>query len=196
MHKGPDTLRVNIAQVKKALSGHLNTNDEVLMFQTFRYLSAGEAFYRTANFDMHHSDVGCTRLTVHLEGKDWVGKDMGDKSSRLLEYFQRPQPALDDLLYTEYFARHNVAPATDAELEAHEANGEALYKPDAEARQCYPYYIDNCEPPNKVAVRSGMPLGMQIVAPAWREDWCLRVAAALEQRGLLVAKHPSPKTCA
>ena len=47
-----------------------------------------------------------------------------------------------------------------------------------------------------LAVRSGMPLGMQIVAPAWREDWCLRVAAALEQRGLLVAKHPSPKTCA
>lgn len=156
MHKGPDTLRVNIAQVKKALSGLLNTNDEVLMFQTFRYLSAGEAIYRTFHFDMHHSDVGCTRLTVHLEGKDWVGKDMGDKSSKLLEYFERPQPALDNLLYTEYFACHNVVPATDAELEAHEANGEALYKPDAEGRQCNPYYIDHCKPPNKVAVRSGL----------------------------------------
>lgn len=36
-----------------------------------------------------------------------------------------------------------------------------------------------------------LPLGMQIIAPAWREDWCLRVAAALEQRGIVAAKMPT-----
>ena len=41
-----------------------------------------------------------------------------------------------------------------------------------------------------LAVTARMPLGMQIIAPAWREDLCLRVAAALEQRGLAYAKTP------
>ena len=134
----------------------MNVNDEVLMFQTFRYLSAGEAFYRVANFDMHHTDVGCTRLTCHLDGLDWVGKDRGDQPSKLLTYFQRPRPELDGLLYTEYFARHSVAEATEAEWEAHEASGEALYAGDGDGRRFNAYYIDGCKPPNKVAVRSGM----------------------------------------
>jgi hypothetical protein len=134
----------------------MNVNDEVLMFQTFRYLSAGEAFYRVANFDMHHTDVGCTRLTCHLEGKDWVGKDRGDQPSKLLTYFLRPRPELDDLLYTDYYARHNVVEATVPEWEAHEAHGEALYSDDGEGRRFNAYYMDNSMPPNKVAVRSGM----------------------------------------
>lgn len=41
-----------------------------------------------------------------------------------------------------------------------------------------------------LAVKGPLPLGMQIVAPAWREDLCLRAAAALEQRGLAVVKLP------
>ena len=41
-----------------------------------------------------------------------------------------------------------------------------------------------------LATSSSMPLGMQIIAPAWREDLCMRVAAALEQRGLARAKAP------
>lgn len=36
---------------------------------------------------------------------------------------------------------------------------------------------------------SAMPLGMQIVAPAWREDLCLRVCAALEARGLVRSRR-------
>jgi aspartyl-tRNA(Asn)/glutamyl-tRNA(Gln) amidotransferase subunit A len=34
---------------------------------------------------------------------------------------------------------------------------------------------------------NNLPLGMQIIAPAWREDWCLRVSAALEARALVRA---------
>ena len=31
---------------------------------------------------------------------------------------------------------------------------------------------------------SGLPLGVQLIAPAWREDLCLRAAWALEQAGV------------
>ncbi len=41
-----------------------------------------------------------------------------------------------------------------------------------------------------LAVNTSMPIGMQIIAPAWREDLCLRVAAALEQRGLAYVRTP------
>ena len=40
-----------------------------------------------------------------------------------------------------------------------------------------------------LAAPAEMPLGMQIIAPAWREDLCLRVAAALESRGLVCANE-------
>ena len=39
-----------------------------------------------------------------------------------------------------------------------------------------------------LATAALMPLGMQIIAAPWREDLCLRVAAALEQRGLACAR--------
>ena len=36
-----------------------------------------------------------------------------------------------------------------------------------------------------VGESEGLPLGIQIIAPAWREDLCLRVASALESRRLV-----------
>lgn len=38
-----------------------------------------------------------------------------------------------------------------------------------------------------------LPLGIQIIAPAWREDLCLRVCAALEARGLVRAGRPASR---
>lgn len=38
---------------------------------------------------------------------------------------------------------------------------------------------------------SGLPIGVQIIAPAWREDIALRLAHALEQQGVVQAR-PSP----
>lgn len=38
---------------------------------------------------------------------------------------------------------------------------------------------------------SGLPIGVQIIAPPWREDLCLRAAHILEQRGLAHAKPPT-----
>jgi len=32
---------------------------------------------------------------------------------------------------------------------------------------------------------SGLPIGVQLIAPPWREDLCLRAAWALEQRGIV-----------
>lgn len=42
-----------------------------------------------------------------------------------------------------------------------------------------------------LANAGALPLGMQIIAPAWREDLCLRVCAALEARGLVRAGRPA-----
>ena len=42
-----------------------------------------------------------------------------------------------------------------------------------------------------LADAGALPLGMQIIAPAWREDLCLRVSAALEARGLVCASGAS-----
>ncbi|MBM3343281.1 MAG: AtzE family amidohydrolase [Betaproteobacteria bacterium] len=39
-----------------------------------------------------------------------------------------------------------------------------------------------------LVVDSALPLGLQIIAPAWREDLCVRVSAALQARGLVCAK--------
>ncbi|WP_038903360.1 amidase family protein, partial [Yersinia pestis] len=33
----------------------------------------------------------------------------------------------------------------------------------------------------------GLPIGIQLIAPPWREDLCLRAAYALEQQGLVSA---------
>ena len=40
----------------------------------------------------------------------------------------------------------------------------------------------------------GLPVGMQIVAPPWREDLCFRVARALERRGVARARIGSART--
>ncbi len=47
-----------------------------------------------------------------------------------------------------------------------------------------------------LATAAPMPLGMQIIAPPWREDICLRVAATLEQRGLACARRPAMEPAA
>jgi AtzE family amidohydrolase len=41
-----------------------------------------------------------------------------------------------------------------------------------------------------LAAAERLPLGLQIVAPAWREDLCLRVAAAMEAGGLARCREP------
>jgi aspartyl-tRNA(Asn)/glutamyl-tRNA(Gln) amidotransferase subunit A len=38
-----------------------------------------------------------------------------------------------------------------------------------------------------------LPIGVQIIAPPWREDVALRIAHALEQTGVVAAHRPSLK---
>jgi aspartyl-tRNA(Asn)/glutamyl-tRNA(Gln) amidotransferase subunit A len=38
---------------------------------------------------------------------------------------------------------------------------------------------------------SPLPIGVQVIAPPWREDLALRVAYALEQQGVAAAPRPS-----
>ena len=38
-----------------------------------------------------------------------------------------------------------------------------------------------------VATPNGLPIGVQIIAPPWREDWCLRAAWTLERSGVAAA---------
>lgn len=148
------------------------------MFQVFRYLSAGEAFYRTVNFDMHYSDVGCTRLSSHLEGKDWVGKESAGEASLLLAYFKRPAQ-LADLRFTEYFARFAVSKATEADLATHaedDGDDDDLCDPEGSAA---PFYIDSSIPRNKVAQRRGLHVARMYPVPVTQgELYYLRLLLA------------------
>jgi Asp-tRNA(Asn)/Glu-tRNA(Gln) amidotransferase A subunit family amidase len=46
-------------------------------------------------------------------------------------------------------------------------------------------------PVNHRALGIGLPIGLQLIAPPWRESWCLRVAAALEASGAVSAVNPN-----
>ena len=65
---------------------------------------------RIFGYDLSNSSVGCTRLTVHLEGMDWVGED-AEGESKLLQYFKRPA-ALAHLFYLPLssFTHHATFP--------------------------------------------------------------------------------------
>ena len=152
----------------------MNVDNEVEMFQVFRWTSAGEAFYRTVNFNMHYTDVGCTRLSCHLDGKDWVGKESEGEASKLLAYFKRPQP-LEDTKFTEYYASFNVTKATEADQAAHVVGGgDLLYV--AEEGGAASFYVDKSFPPNKVAERKGLHVArMYPVAVTQGELYYLRL---------------------
>ena len=121
------------------------------MFQTMRYTSAGEAFFRGADFDLSRTTVGCTRLTTHLPGLDWVGMDSGDTDSKLVIYFSRPAvPEMDNLLYVEYFSRYSLEPATSAQVAAAAGAAAQPFKPP----RGNAYYIDTARKNNKVTMRN------------------------------------------
>ena len=148
MHKGQDTIRMVTKNVYNYLKGAgYNMDDEVMKIQTFRYLSAGEAFCRIFGFNLSQSSVGCTRLAVHLEGQDWVGDGVAAEkaSSTLLDYFKRP-PALAPQLYLQYFSRYNVQKSSAAEREAG-AGGQLV-----SVRRGNDYYLDGSG--KKVSERS------------------------------------------
>ena len=139
MHKGPDSVRMITKDLYQNLKNSgMNMEDDVLKFQTFRYLSAGEAICRINGYNLSQSSVGCTRLSVHLEGMDWVGDNVAlpDGSSTLLDYFSRP-PALSPLLYLQYFSKHTVQKASAAERAA--AAGGQPVKP----KRGNAYYLDS-----------------------------------------------------
>jgi hypothetical protein len=140
-------------------SGFDMTND-IEKFQTFRYLSAGEAMCRIFGYDLSHSSVGCTRLTAHLEGMDWVGEEAEDGDSALLKYFKRPDE-LKPLLYVQYYSRYTVQKATAAQRKSVEDSGGGLYKPP----RGNPYYLDKCDPPNMVRLRNAGSLHVARIYP-------------------------------
>ena len=151
MHKGPDSIRVSVRKMRKTLAKKMNLDDEVKCFQTFRYLSAGQAFYRVGDYAMSRSTVGCDRLTAHLPGMNWVGEvdDSGD-GSKLLVYFSRPR-ALRSELFLSFYSKFALSKAKSAEVKAYKdyvrGGGEGPYKPPGRFNA---YYIDKCDPPNKV----------------------------------------------
>ena len=128
MHKGPDTVRVKTKELYRNLEAQgVNMEDELEKFQIFRYLSAGEAMCRIFGYDLSNSSVGCTRLTVHLEGMDWVGED-AEGESKLLQYFKRPA-ALAHLLYLQYYSRYTILKANAAQRDAVNAAGGGCTNP-------------------------------------------------------------------
>jgi hypothetical protein len=149
----------------------MNMDDEVLKFQTFRYLSAGEAICRINGFHLSQSTVGCTKLSVHLDGMDWVGDGgaRGTGPSTLLTYFARPA-ATAALKYLDYYSRYNVQKATAADKEA--GAGGQLIKP----ARGNAFYVD--ELGNKVGVRSPGSLHvarMYTVSVSQGEQYYLRM---------------------
>jgi hypothetical protein len=151
MHKGPDSIRLITKDLYANLAAAgVNMEDDVTKFQMFRYLSAGEAYCRIFNYQLTRSSVGCDRLPVHLDGMDWVGDEaQGATVSKLDMYFNRPL-ALLHLKYLEYYSQYNIVPCNAAERAAAADSGGDLYKP----KRGNAYYIDNCQPCNKVRLRN------------------------------------------
>jgi hypothetical protein len=161
MHKGPDTVRVKTKELYRNLEAQgVNMEDELEKFQIFRYLSAGEAMCRIFGYDLSNSSVGCTRLTVHLEGMDWVGED-AEGESKLLQYFKRPAE-LARLLYLQYYSHYSIQKATAAQRAAVDAAGGGLYKPRGRGNA---YFLDNCDPPNMVRLRNAGSLHVARIYP-------------------------------
>jgi hypothetical protein len=160
LHKGPDSVRMITKDLYQNLKDSgMNMEDEALRFQTFRYLSAGEAFCRIFGYNLSQSTVGCTRLSVHEEGMDWVGDGVaagGAGPTTLDKYFARPG-ALALYKYLSYFSDFNVQKATAAEREA--AAGGLLFKPP----RGNAYYLDALG--NKVAKRSPGSLHVARIFP-------------------------------
>ena len=129
----------------------MNTKDQVEMFQTFRYISAGEAFFRSVDYDLSRNSVGTTRLGTHLPGQDWVGVASDNRDSTLLTYFNRPAaPEMEGLLYAEYYSRFSLDTAKAHEVASAAACEELPFKPP----RGNAYYIDTAAKPNKVALRN------------------------------------------
>ena len=161
MHKGPDTVRVKTKELYTNLEAQgVNMDDELEKFQLFRYLSAGEAMCRIFGYDLSNSSVGCTRLTVHLQGMDWVGED-AEGESKLEQYFKRPA-ALAHLLYLQYYSRYTILKATAAQREAVVAAEGGLYKPRERGNA---YYLDSCVPSNMVRLRNAGSLHVARMYP-------------------------------
>ena len=140
MHKGPDKVRMITKDIYSRLKASgMNMQDEVLKLQVFRYLSAGEALCRLFGYHLSQSSVGCTRLSVHLEGMDWVGEDAGAAAgpSSLLQYFSRP-PAAEAMKYLQYFSAFNVVKASAEELRA----GADLQRVAPKSRRSVGYTLD------------------------------------------------------
>ena len=175
LHKGPDTVRMITKDLYQNLKNSgMNMEDEVLKFQTFRYLSAGEAICRINGYHLSQSTVGCTKLSVHLDGMDWVGDGgaLGAGPSTLLTYFARPA-ATAQLKYLDYYSKFNVQKATAAEKEA--GAGGQLIKP----ARGNAYYVDGNG--NKVGVRSPGSLHvarMYSVSVSQGEQYYLRMMLA------------------
>jgi hypothetical protein len=150
MHKGPDSIRLITKDLYHNLErAGVNLDDEVLRFQLFRYLSAGEAYCRIFNYDLSKSSVGCTRLPVHLQGMDWVGAASAKENSKLEAYFKRPLQ-LQELLYLDYYSKFSVDQATASERAAVAEAGGGLYKP----KRGNAFYLDSCVTPNHVRERN------------------------------------------
>lgn len=180
MHKGNDKIRAALLSA----ASHVNSNDEIEMFQLFRYTSASEAICRALNMDLSVSTVGCTRLPVHLEGMNWndqtqaertmedTGEEMEDspppveaeeggasaaaptKLTLLDRYFLRPSK-YKDLRYAQYYSVISLKPYSGAQNDG-DYDGGAAPLPRAR-RGCNPYVLDNeCEgqPRMKVAERN------------------------------------------
>lgn len=139
----------------------VNTEDSTEMFEVMRYISASEAVWRMMGFDINHSDVGCTRLPVHLDGGDWVSAQDGEdgpvydpnKAESPIEvYFARPA-ALRALTYLNYYARHSVTKAVAKDRQVPPDASGLRVPPRGRGKAAHSFYIDNFKVPHKVSLR-------------------------------------------
>ena len=107
LFKGPDRTLFNITSDE--------VHDEIADYIDARYLSASEAAWRILEYNISRKEPSVKVLSIHLPDQQlsqlYRTNNSQSAASTLLCYFARPRiPALENLLYTEYYEQYCLYP--------------------------------------------------------------------------------------
>ena len=170
LFKGPDRTLFNITSDE--------FHDETVDYIDARYLSASEAAWRILEYNISRKEPAVKVLSIHLPDQHlsqmYRTNNSQSAATTLLCYFGRPRiPALETLLYTEYYEKYCLYPISSdsSRTSAHIRPDDLLEIPD----QPFPQQIIQAQSRGEVVAR------IRTVPP--------RVGELFYLRALLLHKH-------